>query len=75
MYRQPQYKSDTTTAIQSGEINPGEDIYEEPDIKTVATTAPGKFKLTECPAYMATTDALQPCAVSEAHLQSSYYEL
>ena len=61
--------------MQDGEVNPGEDMYEGPDIKTAATTAPGNFKLTECPAYMATTNTLQPCAVSEAHFQSSYYEL
>ena len=61
--------------MQGGEVNPGEDVYEEPDIKTTATTAPGKFKLTECPAYVATANTLQPCVVSEAQLQSGYYEL
>ena len=71
-----QYKSDTTTAIQIGDVNPGEDVYEEPD-KTDATTAPGKFKLTECPAYVATTSTLQQCSTTEAQLQSArgYYEL
>ena len=50
-------------------------MYEEPDIKTAATTAPGKFELTECPAYVDTTNTLQQCAVSEAQLQCGYYEL
>ena len=74
MHRKSEYKSDTTTAIQVGDVNPGEDVYEEPD-KTAATTAPGKFKLTECPAYVATTSTLVPCSATEAQLQSSYYEL
>ena len=47
-------------------------MYEEPDIKTAATTSPQNFKLTECPAYVATTNTLQP---SEAQFQSGYYEL
>ena len=59
--------------MHSGEIILGEDVYEEPD-KTAATIAPGKFKLTECPAYVATTSStLQP--TTEAQLQSSYCEL
>ena len=49
-------------------------MYEEPD-KTAATTAPEKFKLSECPAYAATTSMLQPCSTTEAQLQSGYYEL
>ena len=76
--RKPQYKNATTTAdtVQGGEVNPGEDVYEEPD-KTAATTTPGKFKLTECPAYVATTSStLQPAhSTADPQLQTSYYEL
>ena len=72
-HRRPQYKIDTSTAIQAGEVNPVEDVYEEPDFKTPAA-AVGKFKLTECPAYEATTNTLKLYATTEAQLQSGYYE-
>ena len=55
-------------------INCGEDVYKEPD-KTAAATAPGRFKLTECPAYVATRSTLQPYSATEAQLQTGYYEL
>ena len=59
--------------MHSGKIILGEDVYEDPD-KTATTIAPGKFKLTECPAYVATTSStLQP--TTEAQFQGSYYEL
>ena len=48
--------------------------YTEPD-KTAATTAPGNFKLTECPAYEATTCSTLVQPTTEAHLQSGHYEL
>ena len=46
------YKTDTSSAIQAGDVNPGEDVYEESDTETATTTDPGNFKLTECPACM-----------------------
>ena len=57
-------------------VNAGpDDVYEDPD-KTAATTAPGKFKLTKCPAYdnVATTSStLQPAhSTTEPQLQTSY---
>ena len=56
--------------MQSGEVHPGEVVYEDPD-RTAATTTPGEFKLTECPAYVTTT-ASSPQPNTEAH---GYYEL
>ena len=69
-----QYKSTSDAAIvQSGDVHPGEVVYEDPD-RTVATTIPGSFKLTECPAYVTTT-ASSPQTNTEVQLQSGYYEL
>ena len=42
-----------TTAIQRKGV--GEEVYENPD-KIAATTPPGKFKLVDCPAYVATSN-------------------
>ena len=69
-----QYKSSSDAAIvQSGEVDPGEGVYEDPD-RTAFTTTPGSFKLTDCPAYLATTGST-PQPNTEAQLQSGYYEL
>ena len=76
--------------MQSGELYPGEAVYEDSD-RTAATTTPGEFKLTnhecpaydnvtmfkpvtECPAYVTTTGR-SPQPTTEAQLQSGYYEL
>ena len=80
-----QYKSTSDAAIvQSGEVYPGEVVYEDPD-RIAATTTPGEFKLTECPAYdnvtmfkltecpaYVTTTASSPQPTTE---ESGYYEL
>ena len=76
-YRKPQDRNATSTIVQGGEVSPGPDeVYEDPDM-TAATTAPGKFKLTKCPAYVATTSStLQPAhSTTDPQLQTSYYEL
>jgi hypothetical protein len=77
-----QYKSTSDAAATQGgdlEFHPGEleDVYEDPDKTAATTTAPGSFKLTECPAYVATTSSTpQPSSTTEApQLQSGYYEL
>ena len=71
-HRKPSHYKSTSDAT-TGDVHPGEDIYEDPD-RTAATTTPGSFKLTECPAYVTTT-ASSPQTTTEAQLQSGYYEL
>lgn len=56
-YIRPQ-SCDKRDAMQDGEINLREGVYEEPDIHMTAyynTNVLGNFMLTECPAYVATT--------------------
>ena len=64
----------TSDAIgkKGGEVNTGEDdiVYENPD-RTATTTTPGRFNLTECSVYVATT-ASTPQSLK---LQSGYYVL
>ena len=51
-----------------------EEVYEEPDkLGAIATTAPGNFALTDCPAYGTTTHNIQPHPT--AVVDSSDYEL
>lgn len=52
----------------------GEDVYEDPETIDVVT-APGKFELADCPAYVPTAypNKLQPCTATET--QNSDYEL